>query len=489
MADPDLPHIAHPDRRARILCYVVAYNAAPFIQSVLERIPAECWDNAAYSFEVLISDDSSKDNTFDIASEYAQRSARAITVTRTVANLGYGGNQKLGYNHARKYGFDAVILLHGDGQYDPACIPSLLAPILNGSSDVVLGSRMMHRQSALKGGMPAYKFLANIALTKLQNVISGGKLSEFHTGYRVYSVPTLNAIAYEKNDNGFSFDTEILLQLLDAKKHITEIAIPTHYGDEVCHVNGVLYAWQIVIATICFKLHQLGFIYDPRLSHKPVNYPDKTTFTSSQQFALRHVGERNVVADLGGGCGYVARALRAKNCTVTGFDHACAEAHYYDRFIETDLSHMRSITAYGVNPDTILCLDLLEHLAEPGLLLQALREDIKADTQLIITVPNVAFITVRLQLLCGYFTYASRGIMDRTHLRFFTFATLCDLIHSSGYEITKIKGIPAPFPLVVRNAPLAFALLKLNSALIYPLRNLFSFQIAVIAKPRPYLPQ
>ena len=142
-------------------------------------------------------------------------------------NQGYGGNQKLGYHYAIEKGFDFVALLHGDGQYAPECLPRLLDPLRRGEADAVMGSRMLPGGGALKGGMPLYKFIGNKVLTWLENRLLRTDLSEFHSGYRVYSVEALRAIPFDRNSNDFHFDTEIIIQLQIAARTIREMPIPT----------------------------------------------------------------------------------------------------------------------------------------------------------------------------------------------------------------------------------------------------------------------
>ena len=171
-------------KKSRVLILIVSYNHENIIDSVLNRIQQNVWQNDRFETEILVTDDQSTDNTFYVASDYAkQNSHLQITVLYNPKNLGYGGNQKLGYQYAINGGFDVVVLLHGDGQYPPEDLERMILPILDGETDVVLGSRMMNKKSALRGGMPYYKWLGNLALTFLQNQILGVKLAEFHTGY------------------------------------------------------------------------------------------------------------------------------------------------------------------------------------------------------------------------------------------------------------------------------------------------------------------
>src|SRR4051794_13502528 len=194
-------------RGKRVLIFVVAYNAESTIEKVLSRIPG-CLrtDNV----EVLIIDDFSRDETFRLGLHCQQTHPDLkITVLRTPENQGYGGNQKLGYRYAIDHGFDIVALLHGDGQYAPEELPHLIRPLETGLSDAVFGSRMLISGAARKGGMPFYKRIGNRILTGFQNRVLRTSLSEFHSGYRIYSTKALAQIPFERNTNDFHFDTEI----------------------------------------------------------------------------------------------------------------------------------------------------------------------------------------------------------------------------------------------------------------------------------------
>ena len=236
-----------PDRPPRVLVFIVAYHAETTILGVLERIPAL----PGYDVEVLMIDDGSTDGTFALSERLRRLSTyrHKLTVLANPVNQGYGGNQKLGYHYAIEHGFDFVVLVHGDGQYAPEMLPEMLAPLARGEADVVHGSRMLVARNALKGGMPLYKFAGNKLLTWYQNRVLRSGLSEFHTGYKAYSTAVLRRIPFELNSNVFHFDTEIIIQLLRARARITEIPIPTHYGDEICRVNGPRYALDVVNAS------------------------------------------------------------------------------------------------------------------------------------------------------------------------------------------------------------------------------------------------
>ena len=243
----------------RMLVLVVAYQAEATIADVLSRLPRSL---PGAQLEVLVLDDASTDATAERAR--AVPLPMPVTVLRHPRNLGYGGNQKAGYRHALAHGFDAVALLHGDGQYAPEALGRLAQPLLDGSADVVFGSRMMRPGDALRGGMPRYKYVGNTVLSFLQNALCRTRLSEFHCGYRLYATAALRRAAFARNSDGFSFDTEIILQMLSARQRIVELPIPTHDGDEVCRVNGLPYAWQVLAATLRWRLHRAGLLHDHR---------------------------------------------------------------------------------------------------------------------------------------------------------------------------------------------------------------------------------
>src|SRR6266567_3038794 len=179
--------------KPRILVFIVAYNAERTIEKVISRIPATLQE---FDTEVLVIDDASQDATFEV-SETVRRAASLpfkLTVLVNPLNQGYGGNQKLGFRYAVDHAFDIVALIHGDGQYAPEALPDLLRPLVRGEADAVFGSRMMEPFAALRGGMPLYKYVGNKILTHFENWLLNSDLSEFHSGYRLYSVDALRRI-------------------------------------------------------------------------------------------------------------------------------------------------------------------------------------------------------------------------------------------------------------------------------------------------------
>ncbi len=244
------------ERRARVGVAIVAYNAASTLAAVLDRLPATFRSRVA---EVVVCDDASSDCTYQVGLEYQKDGDLPLTVIRRPQNLGYGGNQKAAYRWAIDHDLDIVVLLHGDGQYAPEVIEDLVDPLEAMKADAVMGSRMMEMGSARMGGMPLYKYVGNRILSRFSNKVAGMELTEWHSGYRAYRVDALRDIPFEKNSDGFDFDTEIILQLHEAGKRILEVPIPTYYGNEICYVNGMRYAKDVVRDVTRYRLHKMGF--------------------------------------------------------------------------------------------------------------------------------------------------------------------------------------------------------------------------------------
>lgn len=479
--------------KKKVLVFVVCYNAEATIESVLDRIPKDIWESRTFSTELLIIDDQSSDRTFHFAKDYVQRHPeRKLKILYNPKNQGYGGNQKIGYYYAIKKSFSAVVLLHGDGQYAPEYLDQMIQPILDGEADVVLGSRMIRRLDALKGRMPLYKWIGNQILTFVQNRIMNSQLSEFHTGYRAYSVSALASVPFQYNSNYFDFDTDILIQLIDTGKRIKEIPIPTFYGNEVSRVNGIKYAIRILRSCILSRVMRLGIYYHPKLDYESPPtppYSEKFGYPSSHQFAFDQVSPRSTVLDIGGGPGFMACALSEKKVETVSIDVAiqpkametswkCLEVDVEQYDFEGDFAKV----------DYILALDIIEHLKSPERLLQVLRHRFSRDApDVIITTGNIGFLPLRISLLLGAFNYGRRGILDMDHKRLFTFSTLRRTLEINGYEIIKQCGVPAPFPLALGDGRLARFLLLANRVLIFFSKSLFSYQIAIIAKPLPTL--
>ncbi|MDQ3265763.1 MAG: bifunctional glycosyltransferase/class I SAM-dependent methyltransferase [Myxococcota bacterium] len=474
--------------KPRLLVFVIAYFAEETLKSVLERIPRSVFDE--YDCEILVVDDASEDRTFEIGREYQTAHPEIrITVLRNEFNQGYGGNQKVGYSFAIERGFDFVAMVHGDGQYAPEELPNLVAPLREGRADAVFGSRMLTPFGALKGGMPLYKYVGNKILTTIQNAALGTRLSEFHSGYRVYAVSALKRIAFQLNSNVFHFDTEIIIQLLNAQQRILELPIPTYYGDEISRVNGMKYAKDVTVATLQNVAHRAGLLYQRRfepVSEKDNSHYDlKLGYPSSHQLAIDAVPEGAKVLDIGSGPGGIARELVKKGCEVAVVDQfPPTQTDAKIRQFQQDLDQPPTFPVRDY--EYLLMLDVIEHLKDPEQFLDRVRDQFDyTPRRLVLTTPNIAFGVQRAMLALGQFNYGKAGILDRTHTRLFTFRSLRRLLLDSGFRIQEVRGIPAPFPKVLGDGVLGKTALAANQLLIKVSKTLFSYQIFVIAEGTP----
>lgn len=241
----------------KIVVVMPAYNAEKTIERTYREIPLDIVD------EVVVTDDASRDDTVSVARRLG---LRTLVHER---NRGYGGNQKTCYAEALRLGGDVVVMLHPDYQYTPRLIAPMVAMIVDGPYDVVLGSRVLGGK-ARSGGMPLYKYVSNRFLTAAQNALCGAKLSEYHTGYRAFSRDVLERLPLLENSEDFVFDNQMLAQILYSGFEIGEVSCPTAYFEEASSINfqrSVRYGLGVLGTSVQFWLQRRGLasypIFDP----------------------------------------------------------------------------------------------------------------------------------------------------------------------------------------------------------------------------------
>jgi glycosyltransferase involved in cell wall biosynthesis len=231
--------------RPRVVVVMPAYNAARTLEACVADVPRELVD------EIVLVDDASHDDTVAIAR------GLGLTVLVHPNNVGYGGNQKTCYREALQRGAGIVVMVHPDHQYDPQVIPHLLQPLLEGRADAVFGSRMLGG-GVRAGGMPWWKVVGNVALTKIENAVFGLHLTEYHSGFRAYSRAYLEGVNLAANSDAFVFDSEIIAQGVVAGMRIAEIPIATRYFPEASQIGfgrSVSYGLAILRLLVRFSLH------------------------------------------------------------------------------------------------------------------------------------------------------------------------------------------------------------------------------------------
>lgn len=233
----------------KVIIVMPAYKASLTLEKTYREIPFDLVD------DIILVDDASPDNTVEVAERLGIKH-----VIRHDKNKGYGGNQKTCYTKALELGGDIVIMLHPDYQYTPLLLTAMISIIGNGLYQVVFGSRILGK-GALKGGMPMYKYIANRILTLTQNILMNQKLSEYHTGYRAFSGEVLRSVPFQKCNDDFVFDNEMIAQIFWKGYEIGEVTCPTKYFEEASSINfqrSMKYGFGVLGVSSRYFLAKIG---------------------------------------------------------------------------------------------------------------------------------------------------------------------------------------------------------------------------------------
>ena len=258
--------------KPKIIAVMPAYNAEATLERTLRDIPPGTVD------EIILVDDCSRDRTVEVATTLG------LTVIRHQKNTGYGGNQKTCYTEALERGADIVVMIHPDYQYDSRVIPIAAELIRLGNVDVILGSRIRTRAEALEGGMPAWKYIANRALTGLENWVFGLTLAEYHTGYRAYRREALEAVNVEMNSDNFVFDQDIVAQFVEAGLRIIEVPVPTRYFPEASSASFIqssIYGCSILVVLCRYLMHKTGIRHSRQFDSLQQRYQNRDASTEA----------------------------------------------------------------------------------------------------------------------------------------------------------------------------------------------------------------
>ncbi|MCP5488185.1 MAG: glycosyltransferase family 2 protein [Verrucomicrobia bacterium] len=254
----------------KVIVVMPAYNAEATLEKTVHGIDREVVD------EIIVVDDHSHDRTVEVAHRLQ------LTVHQHDQNRGYGGNQKTCYHLAIEHGATIIVMVHPDYQYDPRLVPVMAHMIASGLYDAVLASRILGG-SALKGGMPLYKYIGNRCLTGIENLLTGAKLSEYHTGYRSFRASVLQSIPFDQNSDNFIFDNQILCQLLAAGYRLGEVSCPTKYFPEASSISlipSIRYGFGVLGTALLLALHRAGLWKSPLFRGCD---PEKITAIDRQQ--------------------------------------------------------------------------------------------------------------------------------------------------------------------------------------------------------------
>jgi glycosyltransferase involved in cell wall biosynthesis len=244
----------------KYLVYIVlpAFNAAKTLERTLDEIPSQFREN------IILVDDASSDDTVRIAKE------KGLNIFQHESNKGYGANQKTCYSQALRLGADIVVMLHPDHQYDARIISDLVSPLKRGEADAIFGSRMLGG-NPMEGGMPRWKYISNILLTAIANIVFERYLTEIHSGFRAYTREYLETIRFEDNSNDFVFDAEIISQGMACGLFFREVPIETRYFPEsssISFLQSIVYGFGILWVLLRYFLHKNKLLLNESLYKK-----------------------------------------------------------------------------------------------------------------------------------------------------------------------------------------------------------------------------
>lgn len=249
-------------QKKKVVVVMPAYNASETLVKTVEDIPRDCVD------DIILVDDASSDNTFELAKEIGLRAVKHDV------NSGYGANQKTCYSSALEFDADIIIMIHPDYQYDPTLIPYFVNMINEGRYSVVLGSRIRTREEVLAGGMPLYKYVANRALSTIENIITGHNLTDWHTGMRAYDASVLKKVDYDNYSDDFVFDSQMLFGIIEEGFKMGEFPVPVRYFDEASSINfkrSLTYGLQTVGVALGFSARKIKKAIKTQVSSKQKN--------------------------------------------------------------------------------------------------------------------------------------------------------------------------------------------------------------------------
>lgn len=434
---------------------VVLLEASPDVDRALDRIPPAVWSNLEEV--VTFGNDDGRPK---------------VTALPRLSNNAPGALRKAAFTYFLERGFDIIAFLRSDGLYPPELLAGLYRPIVADQADAVFGSPNVNH-----GG----------PLNELEKMMFGIDLSNFHCGYRAYSLAALRSIQWQRLSDGETFDLELVLKLRHQNFRIKELPIPGDCGSRVPLLRTLK---QSIKTAYRYSQTSRSVKRYPEFEEYFVHYPIKESKRSSHAYAEMLVGTGNEVLDIGCGEGILAAKLSGNGNRVTGADilPRAANESALEQYFSVDLNHgiePMVQTLDGKTFDRVLLLDVIEHLLQPEPLLAQCRGLLKPDGRLILSVPNIANLTVRLSLLFGRFDYTERGILDKTHVRFFTRKTVRRMLRENGYEIVEERETVMPveilFGLPAANPLMRFANNVLGG-LTRILPGVFGYQIMLVLR-------
>lgn len=479
----------------KFLLGVYLHNNEAIAKQLIERL------NKAFSklpsLDFCLIDDGSSDCTTQYIEEYLPK--KAGSRYRFIHNTnfyGYGGTQKLLFRFGISARYDACTMIPGNLiEEQLQSLLHLLKTYEKYPTDILVGV----------SDLRAYRSPLMALISRMQSTLAGQRILGWRSPFKVFKTKTIARTAYELNTNNAYFDTELILQILDLRGSIKEIADSQYRNQSNSAFTVFRDSLRALKATLKYRLQQFNLFYDFRYSPEQVHSFDGSSFDKQELYTeklnsnsphslvskdAQLVAERSAVLDIGCATGYVANQLILhKRCRVTGIDMIPESALItssltYRRInLEQEQAALNEILEKQ-QFDVVLLLDIVEHLSMPELFLLNLNRHISHHPpKFIVSTGNVAFIAIRLMLLLGFFNYGKRGILDITHKRLFSLRTFRNIMEQTGFIVIAQHFFPLPFQALGFPKRLAQFLERINMALIRASPSLFAYQILLVANP------
>ncbi|MEJ2718634.1 MAG: bifunctional glycosyltransferase/class I SAM-dependent methyltransferase, partial [Deltaproteobacteria bacterium] len=436
------------DAFPHILVLVTAYKNADLLAKTLERVPRDLLPLVS---EVAVFDNFSPDKLEDGLARVNESGAwKKLRFFRNPRRYDYGDNLKVCFDYAVDKKYEYVIVLRGDGLYDPACLPAFFLCALKEKAPVVFGDRLGGGDRQGTRDMRYLRVLVNRVASSFEDAILRMKLRDYFCGFRLFRTDVLERIPYHLNSSDYLFDLETLIQVRCLGIPVRTVRVTPFHDREISVGRMIRYGIRAAGISIGYRLHQLHILrrgtYFVDLGEK---YTLKRNRHSSHMQILDAIPRSSRVLDLGCGQSLLAEEFARKDVLLIGVDklpedHISAAIHQY---VRRDLEEPLNLP-FGREFDYVVVSDLIEHIKNRDAIMESLRRFLKLNGRLIISTGNVAIWFYRLSLLIGRFEYGARGILDRTHVHLFTFDSFERFLKRNGYRIIERKTTPIPFELV-----------------------------------------
>ena len=434
----------------RVALFLFDVPDAGVLRSTLERIPrvADDWLEEIVVMQQRVSGPSIPEPARLVGDRKLE-----LRIHRPPRDSGYGRVRKAAFEYALRRGLDHVVFMRGDGLHPPEALCSLVHSAVMGAPRLVIASRLVRRRDMLRSWVPVARLAAHTLATGFQNRVLGLRLTDYHSGFRLYPVRDVERVPFQLNADDRSFDMQIVIQLRALGAAIDEVPVQPVWQEYATGREGLFEVLRACASAVDYRLHQLHFTRrGPFFVDPAIHYTLKRSKAGSHMQIVDAIRPGTEVLDLGCSQGLLARPLREKDVRVTGVDAGPPErlADELAEYFQRDLEHPLELPT-GRRFDYVVSSDVIEHIRNRAQLLRSARRFLNEHGRLIISTPNVALWFYRLSLLVGRFEYGPRGVLDEDHVHLFTGSTFRREVQGAGFHIRRQRVTALPFEVVFQS--------------------------------------